>query len=160
MYLPWRPGSLDPALGNATRCDNGPIRIGIRLWTHQSERHTHTPVSMACVCPRQFSDVPIPNYVWCVLWYLCFPLIWVYHSVRIYCCGCMCSYFVTCCSKTWLACGKACCCCLMNCGCCLRIKCCICLPYEDRKSFPADASSIGDWNDLDAAGIGEHRNSL
>jgi hypothetical protein len=105
--------------------------------------------SMACVCPRRFRDgICFPSWLRCALWYLFFPLIWLYHSVRIYCCTCVYSYIVTCCARLWLYIGDHCCCCFKSCSCCLRRACCICLPYKDAKHFPPSAGSIGEWKGM------------
>ena len=82
----------------------------------------------------------------CVLWYVCFPVIWVWHSIRIYFLACLTAYAIGACGRCWLWIGKA-VCCLCNCRCFRRCGCCICFRYED-KHFRAEAASIGKWKGL------------
>jgi len=82
----------------------------------------------------------------CALWYILFPVVLVYHSFRIYLLPCILSYAIGACGACWLAIGRVCCCCFKPFRCCRRIGCCICLRYEDTRSFPSSAKSIGKWN--------------
>ena len=87
----------------------------------------------------------------CVLWYVCFPLILVGHSLRIYVLPCLLSYAIGTCGKLWLCVGSKLCCCL-NCGCFRRMSCCICYKFDDGE-FPPGAESLGDLGSVDTKGV-------
>ena len=108
--------------------------------------------------------MPLPSatYLWgseshlsrvgCVLWYLFFPFVLVYHSVRIYVVPCFASYALGACGKTWLAVGEK-LCCWCNCRCSRQAHppCC-CFQFEDG-DFPPDATSIGAWKEKNASEV-------
>jgi hypothetical protein len=78
--------------------------------------------------------------VLCTLWYLCFPAILVWHSVRIYLVECVTSYLVGFCGRFWLHIGgKLLCCC--RCRCWRNKRWCVCFEYID-DDFPHTDESL------------------
>lgn len=51
------------------------------------------------------SEEPLAK-VGCVLWYICFPFVLAYHSVRIYVVPCLISYALGACGQFWLLVGE------------------------------------------------------
>jgi hypothetical protein len=89
--------------------------------------------------------------VCCVLWYFAFPVVLVWHSIRIYILACLTAYAIGACGKFWLWVGRKLCCCF-NCRCFRRCGCCICLRYDDGE-FPANARSVGKWKGMDERSV-------
>ena len=100
-----------------------------------------------CVCAGRSAV----SKVCCVLWYFAFPLVLVWHSIRIYFLACLTAYAIGACGKLWLCVGRTFCCCF-NCRCFRKCSCCICLRYEDG-DFPASARSVGKWKGLDEKSV-------
>ncbi len=71
----------------------------------------------------------------CVLWYILFPVVWVWQSIRIYPVACICAYIAGACGLLWLRVGKYCCCCCAKTKCVYHQRWCICFPFLD-KNFP------------------------
>jgi hypothetical protein len=105
----------------------------------------------SCVLPEKRPTSSAHNRFICVLWYVCFPLILVGHSLRIYVLPCLLSYAIGTCGKLWLWVGAKLCCCL-NCGCFRRMSCCICFKFDDVK-FPPCAESLGPVEGVDATDV-------
>ena len=89
----------------------------------------------------------------CGLWYVLFPAIWIWQSIRIYVFACMVAYTISAFGRFWLWLGDT-LCCWFNCTCLRRCGYCFCFRYED-SDFPPNASSIGTWKGLDEKAVTE-----
>ena len=88
------------------------------------------------------SEEPLAK-VGCVLWYIFFPFVLVYYSVRKYVVPCCISYALGACGAVWLTVGEK-LLCLCNCACTRMSSACCCFQFED-KDFPPTADSVGPW---------------
>ena len=80
----------------------------------------------------------------CAVWYCLFPLILLWHSLRIYLLGCLGSYAAGLCGRCWICVGRLLCCCCSAVRCCHSLTCCICFHYIDKDFDHEDHSLCND----------------
>ena len=126
-----------------------PSELGLKVTVKSMVKMCDTPSRPPCICAGRGNV----SKLLCGLWYVLFPAIWVWQSIRIYDFACMVAYTISAFGRFWLWLGDS-LCCWFNCTCLRRCGYCFCFRYGD-SDFPPNASSIGTWKGLGEKAVTE-----